>query len=67
MAVSEGKSHEVGPGDCVVTGMGLHHDFPIVHEAVKSVYFETGLEGEARRGHLWDHTHGVAVPQAERV
>ena len=67
VAVSEGKSHEVGPGDCVATGMGFHHDFPIVHEAVKSVYFETGLEGEGRRGHLWDHTHGVAVPQAERV
>lgn len=67
VAVSEGRSYEVGPGDCVVTGMGFHHDFPLVHEAVKSVYFETGLEGEKRRGHLWNHTHGEAVPQGERV
>ncbi|MCZ7543520.1 MAG: hypothetical protein M5R40_08270 [Anaerolineae bacterium] len=26
--VSEGKFYEVGPGDCVATGMGHHHDFP---------------------------------------
>ena len=67
IAVSEGHSYQVGPGDCVATGMGFHHDFPIVHEDVKSVYFETEMEGEGRRGHLWDHTHGVAVPQMERV
>ena len=67
VAVSEGRSYEVGVGDCVATGMGFHHDFPIVHEAVKSVYFETDLEGEERRGHLWAHTHGEAVPQEERV
>lgn len=67
VAVSEGQSYAVGPGDCVATGMGFHHDFPLVHEPVKAVYFETGLEGAGRRGHLWDHTHGVAVPQQERV
>ena len=67
VAVSEGQSYDVGPGDCVATGMGFHHDFPVVHEPVKSVYFETGLEGQQRRGHLWNHTHGEAVPQAERV
>ena len=67
VAVSEGRSYEVGPGDCVATGMGFHHDFPIVHQPVESVYFETGLEGRKRRGHLWEHTHGPAVPQGERV
>ncbi len=66
VAVSEGHSYEVGPGDCVATGMGFHHDFPMVSEPVKSVYFETGLEGQKRRGHLWNHTHGEAVPQEER-
>ncbi len=66
VAVSEGRSYEVEPGDCVATGMGFHHDFPIVHAPVKSVYFETGMAGQQRRGHLWNHTHGVAVPQTER-
>lgn len=66
-AVSEGKHFEVGPGDCVATGMGHHHDFPLVVEPVRAVFFETTLEGEKRRGHLWNHTHGVAQPKAERV
>jgi mannose-6-phosphate isomerase-like protein (cupin superfamily) len=67
IAVSENASYEVGPGDCVATGMGFHHDFPIAHEPVSAVYFETELEGPGRRGHLWNHTHGEAVPQTERV
>ena len=67
VAVSEGKSYEVSAGDCVATGMGHHHDFPLVHEPVRAVYFETTMEGEKRRGHLWDHTHGKAQPRAERV
>lgn len=29
-------------------------------------YFETTMMGEKRRGHLWEHTHGKAQPQAER-
>jgi len=65
--VTEGKRFEVGPGDCVATGMGHHHDFPIVHEPVAAVYFETTLEGAKRRGHLWEHTHGPAEPRPERV
>ncbi len=65
--VSEGKSYEVASGDCVATGMGHHHDFPIVHEPVQAVYFETTMEGQRRRGHLWDHTHGKAEARAERV
>jgi mannose-6-phosphate isomerase-like protein (cupin superfamily) len=67
VAVSEGKHYEVGPGDCVATGMGHHHDFPIVYEPVRAVYIETSLEGEKRRGHLWDHTHGPAQPKHDRV
>lgn len=67
IAVSEGKSLEVGPGDCVATGMGYHHDFPQVCEPVRAVYFETTFEGGKRHGHLWNHTHGVAQPVAERV
>ncbi|MDF2958601.1 MAG: hypothetical protein K0S39_336 [Paenibacillus sp.] len=67
VAVSEGSSYEVGPGDCVATGMGHHHDFPLVSEPVKAVYFETTLQGNKRRGHLWNHTHGAAEPIKERV
>lgn len=67
VAVSEGKSYEVGPGDCVATGMGHHHDFPLVYEPVKSVYFETTIEGQKRRGHLWDYKHGPAQPKQDRV
>jgi mannose-6-phosphate isomerase-like protein (cupin superfamily) len=66
-AVSEGVHYEVGPGDCIATGMGHHHDFPLVVEPVRAVFFETSLGGEKRRGHLWNHTHGVAQPKAERV
>ncbi len=66
-AVSEGRHYEVGPGDCLATGMGHHHDFPLVTEPVRAVFFETTLGGARRRGHLWDHTHGPAQPQPQRV
>lgn len=67
IAVSEGIHYEVKAGDCIATGMGHHHDFPIVHENVKAVYFETTLEGAKRRGHLWNHSHGTAQPQPDRL
>lgn len=67
VAVSEGRHYEVGPGDCVATGMGHHHDIPRVSEPIRAVYFETTLEGRKRRGHLWNHTHGPAEPKMERV
>jgi mannose-6-phosphate isomerase-like protein (cupin superfamily) len=57
----------MGPGDCLAIGMGHHHDFPLVTLPVRAVYFETTLEGEKRRGHLWEHTHGPAVPWLDRV
>lgn len=66
-AVSEGRHYRVGPGDCLATGMGHHHDFPLVTTPVHAVFFETTLGGERRRGHLWEHTHGPAQPQPDRV
>ena len=57
VAVSEGKHYEIGPGDCVATRMGDHHDLPIVHEPITAVFFETTLRGQKRLGHLWEHTH----------
>jgi len=67
VVVSEGKMYEVGPGDCLATGMGHHHDFPRVDAPVHGVYFETTLEGLKRQGHLWNHTHGPAQPKWDRV
>ena len=67
VAVSEGQSYEVEPGDCVVMGMEFHHDFPRVHAPMRAVYFETELERQCRKGHLWEHTHGAAVLRTERV
>ncbi|MBI2505281.1 MAG: hypothetical protein HYW07_18865 [Candidatus Latescibacteria bacterium] len=67
LAYSEGKPYLVGPGDCVATGMGHHHDLPRVDAPIRAVYFETTMEGQKRRGHLWDHTHGQALPRLERV
>ncbi|MCH2666616.1 MAG: cupin domain-containing protein [Deinococcales bacterium] len=68
VVVSEGKHYEVEPGDCLATGMGFHHDIAISNEPeFKGVWFETGLEGRKRKGHLWEHTHGPAVPQLDRV
>ena len=67
VAVSEGRAYDVGPGDCVATAMGHHHDFPRVHEPVRAVYFETTLRGAKRRGHLWEHTHGPAQPTVGHV
>jgi hypothetical protein len=44
-----------------------HHDFPLVHEPIFAAYFETTLEGERRRGHLWEQTRGTAIAALERV
>ncbi len=66
-AVSEGITYEVGVGDCIATGRGHHHDFPFVYEDVSAVFFETTLVGQKRLGHLWNHTHGPAEPDMERV
>ena len=60
VAVSEGKHYDLGVGDCLATGMGDHHDLPIVYETLVGVFFETTLRGQKRLGHLWEHTHGPA-------
>jgi mannose-6-phosphate isomerase-like protein (cupin superfamily) len=67
LAVSEGQFYDVGPGDCVATGMGHHHDFARADEPVRAVYFETTLEGAKRLGHLREHTHGPARPRRDRI
>lgn len=66
-AVVGGRWDHMRPGDCLCIGMGHHHDFPRIEADVKAVFFETTLQGRKRTGHLWDHTHGKAVPQPERV
>lgn len=65
--MSEGQHYHIGAGDCLATGRGHHHDFVHIEETVRGAYFETTLEGEKRRGHLWNHTHGPALPDRERV
>jgi mannose-6-phosphate isomerase-like protein (cupin superfamily) len=67
VAVSESKHYAVRAGDCVATGMGHHHDFPRVSERVEAVFFETTMQGQMRRGHLWNHTQGPAQPKPERT
>ena len=57
---------ELTPGDCLCIGMGRHHDMPHAPEPVRAVYFETTLSGAGRTGHLWEHTHGPAVPTEGR-
>lgn len=67
IAVSEGVAYEVGAGDCIATGMGHHHDLPRVFEPIRAAFFETTVGGQGRRGHLWNHTHGIAQPQPDRI
>ena len=65
---TEGKFFDVGPGDCVATGMGWHHDVLSIEgdRPVRAVWFEGTLEGD-RLGHLWEPKHGKAQPKAGRV
>jgi mannose-6-phosphate isomerase-like protein (cupin superfamily) len=67
--VSEGRHYDVGRGDCVATGMGLHHDVVAIRgdRPLRAVWFEGTLEGEKRCGHLWEPKHGRATPRPERV
>jgi len=67
VVLTENKLYDITAGDCVAIGKGHHHDLPIVRETVKAVFFETTLQGLKRTGHLWNHTHGPAVPEQERV
>lgn len=64
---SEGKEYRVGPGDCVATGLGHHHDVSKVDPWLRGLWFECRWEREGRKGHLWEHEHGQAVPDPQRV
>lgn len=55
-----GAFYEVEEGDCVATGSGNHHDFPIVHQFVRALAIEIAPEEGARHGHLWEPVHGKA-------
>ncbi len=65
--VVDDRHSKITPGDCLCIGMGHHHDFPLIDTEVKAVFFETTLQGQKRTGHLWNHTHGRAVPIPGRV
>ena len=66
---SEGKFYTVGPGDCVATGMGWHHDILHVKGAqpLRAVWLEGTLAGQCRPGHLCEPLHGQAEPQSDRT
>ncbi len=67
LAVSEQTLHTLGPGDCLATRMGVHHDIPLVIEPVTGVYFEGTLRGKKRPGHLWEYRDGPPAVPAGRV
>lgn len=60
------EATEMRNGDCLCIGMGRRHDMSHAPEPVKAIFFETSLERERRAGHLWEHTHGPAVPAKGR-
>ena len=64
-AVVGGRRIRFGAGDCVPIRAGHHHDLPNAPDGIRAVFFETTLTGKKRVGHLWEHTHGPAVPQPE--
>jgi mannose-6-phosphate isomerase-like protein (cupin superfamily) len=63
IAVVDGQSAEMRPGDCLLIPMSAIHDMPDAPEPVKAVYFESSLKGRKRVGHLWRHTHGEPDPR----
>lgn len=67
VAISEGRAFLLEPGDCLVTGMGHHHDIPVVIDPILGVYFEGTMEGRKRAGHLWEHRDGPAQPVLLRI
>lgn len=66
-AVVSGKSEKLKAGDCLCIGMGHHHDMPDVEGVMRGAFFETTVLGQKRLGHLWNHTHGQARPEPDRV
>ena len=66
---SEDRLYDVGPGDCVATGMGWHHDVLRCHSdsGIHAIWLESELEGRKRGGLLWEPEHGPVTPALERV
>jgi mannose-6-phosphate isomerase-like protein (cupin superfamily) len=63
-----GPTHfDAGPGDCVVLGLGHHHDITKIDGSILFGFFQTLPEGAGRSGHLWEHTHGKAHPDPARL
>lgn len=62
-----GAFYEVSEGDCVATGAGYHHDFPIAHSFVRALAIEISPEGNQRHGHLCEQEHGKAVGDPRKV
>lgn len=51
--ISEGREHEIGPGDILCTRQGEEHGIIEVIEApLKCFYIEDELQGRKRPGHL---------------
>jgi mannose-6-phosphate isomerase-like protein (cupin superfamily) len=67
VVASEGKLHNVKPGDCLATGMGWHHDVLSVNGSMSAVYLEGSLEGRGRIGHLGEPAYGRAQPCLSRI
>jgi len=63
--VAGGIIHEVGPGDCLVTPMGWHHDCVSVKDDahIHAGWFAATPRGKKRIGHLHEQRDGKAIPQ----
>ena len=64
-AIVGNRRIRLGAGDCLPIRAGHHHDLPSAPDGIRAVFFETTLIGKKRVGHLWEHTHGLAMPQPE--
>jgi mannose-6-phosphate isomerase-like protein (cupin superfamily) len=64
-AIVGNRRVRLGAGDCLPIRTGHHHDLPHAPDGIRAVFFETTLTGKKRVGHLWEHTHGPAIPQPE--
>lgn len=61
------EPYDLKAGDCLAIGTGHHHDLPDVQSTMRGAFFETTLLREKRLGHLWEHTHGKAVPDPVKI
>ena len=56
-----------GVGVTFVDGTDLDQWRAAIRPDTRAVFFETAREGQRRRGHLWEHTHGPAEPRPDRI